>query len=156
MSYRLLHKFLLSNLQLCEKAKYKNLKNEKTKRHLFIRVFCIFAFWRKRSENTTWRKSATIISVSVSVYIDDLKNIGKCYFCNINHVLHYNLKLYLSFALLNFIHKICLFVFGFTSHRHSIGHVATFQLYWWKKTSGAPPCIISGTNGHLSRTTDVP
>jgi hypothetical protein len=24
-----------------------------------------------------------------------------------------------------------------------------------KKSSGVPPCIISGTNGHLSRTTDV-
>jgi hypothetical protein len=24
----------------------------------------------------------------------------------------------------------CLFVLGFTSHRHSIGHIATFQLYW--------------------------
>jgi hypothetical protein len=49
-----------------------------------------------------------------------------------------------------------LFVLGFTSYRHSIGHIATFQLDWWRKTSGALPCIISGTNGHLSRTTDVP
>jgi hypothetical protein len=31
-----------------------------------------------------------------------------------------------------------------------------FQLYWWRNISGALPCIISGTNGHLSRTTDVP
>jgi hypothetical protein len=30
-----------------------------------------------------------------------------------------------------------------------------FQPYWWRKTSCALPCIISGTNGHLSRTTDV-
>jgi hypothetical protein len=37
-----------------------------------------------------------------------------------------------------------------------IGHMATFQLYWWRKTSGALPCINSGTNGHMSRTTDVP
>jgi hypothetical protein len=44
----------------------------------------------------------------------------------------------------------------FTSHRHSIGPFATFQLYWWRKTSGALPCIISGPNGHSSRTTDVP
>jgi hypothetical protein len=29
-----------------------------------------------------------------------------------------------------------------------------FQLYWWRKTSGALPCIISGTNRHLSRTTN--
>jgi hypothetical protein len=37
---------------------------------------------------------------------------------------------------------ICL---GFKSHRHSIGHSATFQLYWWRKTSGALPCTITGT-----------
>jgi hypothetical protein len=24
--------------------------------------------------------------------------------------------------------------------------LATFQLYWWRKTSGALACIISGTN----------
>jgi hypothetical protein len=29
----------------------------------------------------------------------------------------------------------------------SFGHIATFQLYWWRKTSGALPCIILGTNG---------
>jgi hypothetical protein len=34
--------------------------------------------------------------------------------------------------------------------------MVTFQLYWWMKTSGAPLYIISGTNGHLSRTTDIP
>jgi hypothetical protein len=52
---------------------------------------------------------------------------------------------------------VCLFVLlGLTSHQHSIGHMATLQLYWWRKTSDALPCIISGTNGHLSRTTDVP
>jgi hypothetical protein len=44
---------------------------------------------------------------------------------------------------------------GFTLHQHKISHMTTFQLYWWRKTSGALPCIISGTNGHLSRTTDV-
>jgi hypothetical protein len=27
--------------------------------------------------------------------------------------------------------------------------MATFQLNWWRETSGALPCIISGTNGHL-------
>jgi hypothetical protein len=37
-----------------------------------------------------------------------------------------------------------------------IGHTAMFQLYWWRKTSDALPCIISGTNGRSSRTTDVP
>jgi hypothetical protein len=36
----------------------------------------------------------------------------------------------------------------FTSHRHGIGHLATLQLCWWRKTSGAPHRIISGTNGH--------
>jgi IS1 family transposase len=34
------------------------------------------------------------------------------------------------------------FDLGFTSHRHNIGHIATFKLYWWRKTSGALPCII--------------
>jgi hypothetical protein len=52
--------------------------------------------------------------------------------------------------------NICLFGLGVPSHWHSIGHIATFQLYWCRKISGALPCIISGTNGHLSRTTDVP
>ena len=36
-----------------------------------------------------------------------------------------------------------------------VDYTATFQLYWWRKTSGAPPCIIPGMSGHLSRTTDV-
>jgi hypothetical protein len=31
-----------------------------------------------------------------------------------------------------------------------------FQLYWWRKTQGAPSGIISGTSGHLGRTTDLP
>ena len=34
-------------------------------------------------------------------------------------------------------------------------NMATFQLYWWMKTSDAPTFIISGTNRHPSRTTDV-
>jgi hypothetical protein len=25
----------------------------------------------------------------------------------------------------------------------SFSHISTFQLYWWRKTSGALPCIIS-------------
>jgi hypothetical protein len=36
----------------------------------------------------------------------------------------------------------CLFVLlGFTAHRHSNGHMARFQLYWWRKTLGALPWI---------------
>jgi hypothetical protein len=31
--------------------------------------------------------------------------------------------------------------------------VATFQLYWWRNTSGAFPRIISDMNGHMSRAT---
>jgi hypothetical protein len=27
----------------------------------------------------------------------------------------------------------------------------TFQVYWWRKTSGTLPYIIAGTIGHLSR-----
>jgi hypothetical protein len=54
-------------------------------------------------------------------------------------------------------HILFLFVlFGFTSHRHSICHMVTFQLHWWRKTSEAIPCIILGTNGYLSRTTNIP
>jgi hypothetical protein len=36
---------------------------------------------------------------------------------------------------------------GFTSHRHSIGHLATCQLYWWRMTSGALLCIIQARTG---------
>ena len=43
---------------------------------------------------------------------------------------------------------------GFYMHQHCKGYMATFQLYWWRKTSGAPPCInqhsefkvLGGTN----------
>ena len=51
----------------------------------------------------------------------------------------------------------CIFLFvgfyGYTSHQHYKGYMATFKLYLWRKTSGVPLCIISGTSGHLSRTT---
>jgi hypothetical protein len=30
------------------------------------------------------------------------------------------------------------------------------SFYWWRKTPGAPPGIISGTSGHLGRTTNLP
>jgi hypothetical protein len=33
--------------------------------------------------------------------------------------------------------------------------VATFQLYWFRKISGVPLCIFSGTRGHLSRITNL-
>jgi hypothetical protein len=36
-----------------------------------------------------------------------------------------------------------------------LGHMAAFQLYRWRKTSGAPLCIIQGSNEHQSRTTNV-
>jgi hypothetical protein len=50
------------------------------------------------------------------------------------------------------VRHIFLFVLiGLKSHRHSIGHIATFQLYWWRNTSDALSCFISGTNGHLSK-----
>ena len=44
---------------------------------------------------------------------------------------------------------------GFTSHQHCKGYMATFQVYWCMKTSGSFPSIISGTSGHPSRITDV-
>jgi hypothetical protein len=34
--------------------------------------------------------------------------------------------------------------------------MATLWLYWWRKTSDAPLSIISATNWHWSRTTDIP
>jgi hypothetical protein len=37
-----------------------------------------------------------------------------------------------------------------------VSHRDFFQLYWWRKTPGAPPGIISGTSGHPGRTTDLP
>ena len=46
--------------------------------------------------------------------------------------------------------------FDFTLHQHCKGYIATINLYWWRKISGAPLCIISGTSRHPSRTTDVP
>jgi hypothetical protein len=47
------------------------------------------------------------------------------------------------------------FFVGFTSHQYCKGCMATFQLNWWKKTSGVLPCIISDMNRHLSRTTNI-
>ena len=48
-----------------------------------------------------------------------------------------------------------IFWLGFMSHQHRKCYMATFQLYWCRKTSCASLCIISGTSGHLSRPTDV-
>ena len=31
------------------------------------------------------------------------------------------------------------FQFGLKSHQHSKGYMVTFQLYWWREISGAPP-----------------
>jgi hypothetical protein len=56
------------------------------------------------------------------------------------------LKYMIYFHLLpKVLHFVCLFDWlSFTSHRHSIGHIATFKLFWWRKTSESVPCIISG------------
>ena len=48
-----------------------------------------------------------------------------------------------------------IFWFDLMSHQHCKGYMVTFQLYWWKKTSGAPSCIISGKRWHPSRTTNI-
>ena len=42
------------------------------------------------------------------------------------------------------------FWLGFKSRQGFKGYMATFQLYLWRKASGATPCIISG------RTTGFP
>ena len=45
---------------------------------------------------------------------------------------------------------------GFTLHQQCKGlTTAAFQLYWWRKISSAPMCIISGMSGHLNRSTEV-
>jgi hypothetical protein len=36
---------------------------------------------------------------------------------------------------------ICLFDVNVSHHKH---HMSTFQLYWYRKASGAPLCTISG------------
>ena len=41
---------------------------------------------------------------------------------------------------------------GFTLHQHCKGYMATFQLYPWRKTSGASLCIISGMGGDQPKT----
>jgi hypothetical protein len=50
---------------------------------------------------------------------------------------------------ITFTFPVCLFSLfwmGLTSHQHSIGHMATSQLYWW--FSSEQYNIISGTNAH--------
>jgi hypothetical protein len=54
---------------------------------------------------------------------------------------------------IDFVRLVCLFDWVL---RHTNTVLATLQLYWWIKTSVALSCITSGTNGHLSRTNDVP
>ena len=48
-------------------------------------------------------------------------------------------------------HKKNTFPLRFRSHQHCKGYMATFQLYRMRKTLSAPPCIVSGTSGHLNR-----
>jgi hypothetical protein len=48
-----------------------------------------------------------------------------------------------------------IFWLSLTSHQHNIGHMATFQLQLvWEDLRCHS--IISDTNGHLSRTTELP
>jgi hypothetical protein len=59
----------------------------------------------------------------------------------------------LSHSLLS---RLCIFWSDLCSYMYQHkGHMATFQLYWWGKTSGAHPCIISDTRWLLSRTIDA-
>jgi hypothetical protein len=61
---------------------------------------------------------------------------------NINH--HFNTFTFIILEQsLHIVSADSFFLLGLTLHCHSIGHIATFQLYWWGKTSGALPCIIS-------------
>ena len=79
--------------------------------------------------NISWPRDMAQKKIAISFRQDITQK--KCYLVPTRH------NLFVCF---------CLFVcLGFTSHRHFIGHMATFQLYWWRKTSGALPCNISGT-----------
>jgi hypothetical protein len=44
---------------------------------------------------------------------------------------------------------------GLTSHQQSVGHMETFQLYWWRVAPSALLFIISSINRHPSRNNDV-
>jgi hypothetical protein len=48
------------------------------------------------------------------------------------------------------------FWLDFTSHKHSIAHIATIQHYWGRKTTGAHLSINSGKRRHLKTATDIP
>jgi hypothetical protein len=101
---------------------------------LFQNFFCYHNYWKLRQ----YKLYINIVTTEHFTYICHLFSLG---FDNYVNEIYFD----------------SLFVeLGFTSHRHIIGHMATSQPNCWRKTSCAFPCIISGTNGHLSRTTDVP
>jgi hypothetical protein len=93
-------------------------------------------------------------------YTDIFENIQLFYMLHVGVIMiMYAYITYIKYAIGHLLKYLFVLFWVFTSHRHSIGHSVTFQLYWWRKTSDALPCIISCTNGHLStwsRTTDVP
>ena len=85
------------------------------------------------------------------------RDIGNVLFCPYLTINTFTLDSYNGLALLWIKHSPLVIVrLGFMSHQHRKGYMATFQRYWWRKTSDAPQCIISGTSEHLSRTTGVP
>jgi hypothetical protein len=81
------------------------------------------------------------------------------------------IKVYFLYKVCNSI-QICLFVLGFTPHRHSIGHIATFQLqlveedlrcpsvHYFRHLSGFEPTAVRGkwfeVNDHNHSATDAP
>ena len=51
----------------------------------------------------------------------------------------------------------CVFVVVFLRRTNTVNILRRLSSFngGWRKTTGAPPCIISSTTGHLSRTIDV-
>ena len=56
----------------------------------------------------------------------------------------------------NFANYVYSFGTVFASHQYCKCYMATLQIYWWRKTSNAPPYIISITKGHQSSLSDAP
>jgi hypothetical protein len=124
----------------------------------------------------------TVVSVCTRTYTKDSLQVSKIHLCghltslisylyNIIYSLYIMWQSFISFYIISynytngtnycsldsFLPTLIVMIFlVVTSHQHCKSHKAIFQLHWRRKTSGTHSCIISGTNRHLSRTTDIP
>jgi hypothetical protein len=91
---------------------------------------------------TSHQHSNTLTKKICIMHKDDINNGYNCYDLNwVGHVQHILVERGMS---------VWLFVWlGFTSHRHSIGDMATFQLYWWRKTSCDFRALFKARTGTL-------